>query len=95
MPFILAPCRVELHGCGLVEKSQYRQSIQKYVRFEVFMAVTMKNGVFWDVTYSIHACIQIHLKNLEMFYYFISKGNLFTCFCSHANYTFLTMSSAA
>jgi hypothetical protein len=21
-----------------------------YVRFEVFMAVTMKNGVFWDVT---------------------------------------------
>jgi hypothetical protein len=22
---------------------------QKYVRFEVFTAVTMKNGVFWDV----------------------------------------------
>jgi hypothetical protein len=21
-----------------------------YIRFEVFMAVTMKNGVFWDVT---------------------------------------------
>jgi hypothetical protein len=21
-----------------------------YVRFEVFMAVTIKNGVFWDVT---------------------------------------------
>jgi hypothetical protein len=24
--------------------------VGKYVRFEVFMAVTMKNGVFWDVT---------------------------------------------
>jgi hypothetical protein len=23
---------------------------QHYVRFEVFTAVTMKNGVFWDVT---------------------------------------------
>jgi hypothetical protein len=23
---------------------------QRYVRFEVFTAVTMKNGVFWDVT---------------------------------------------
>jgi hypothetical protein len=23
---------------------------EKYVRFEVFMAVTMKKGVFWDVT---------------------------------------------
>jgi hypothetical protein len=23
---------------------------QKYLRFEVFTAVTMKNGVFWDVT---------------------------------------------
>jgi hypothetical protein len=22
----------------------------KYVRFEVFTAVTMKNGAFWDVT---------------------------------------------
>jgi hypothetical protein len=21
----------------------------EYVRFEVFMAVTMKNGIFWDV----------------------------------------------
>jgi hypothetical protein len=24
--------------------------IPKYVRFEVFTAVSMKNGVFWDVT---------------------------------------------
>jgi hypothetical protein len=23
---------------------------RRYIRFEVFMAVTMKNGVFWDVT---------------------------------------------
>jgi hypothetical protein len=23
---------------------------ENYVRFEVFTAVTMKNGVFWDVT---------------------------------------------
>jgi hypothetical protein len=23
---------------------------EHYVRFEVFMALTMKNGVFWDVT---------------------------------------------
>jgi hypothetical protein len=26
------------------------EGLQNYVRFEVFMAVTMKNGVFWDVT---------------------------------------------
>jgi hypothetical protein len=25
-------------------------SIVAFVRFEVFTAVTMKNGVFWDVT---------------------------------------------
>jgi hypothetical protein len=25
------------------------RTIQQLVRFEVFMAVTMKNGVFWDV----------------------------------------------
>jgi hypothetical protein len=25
-------------------------AVRNYVRFEVFMAVTMKNGVFWDVT---------------------------------------------
>jgi hypothetical protein len=23
--------------------------LQKFVRFEVFTAVTMKNGVFWDI----------------------------------------------
>jgi hypothetical protein len=29
----------------------YKKYIEeKFVRFEVFMAVTMKNGVFWDVT---------------------------------------------
>jgi hypothetical protein len=26
------------------------QTKLRYVRFEVFTAVTMKNGVFWDVT---------------------------------------------
>jgi hypothetical protein len=26
------------------------QTFSRYVRFEVFTAVTMKNGVFWDVT---------------------------------------------
>jgi hypothetical protein len=33
------------------EKSvYYHRTTQCYVRFEVFTAVTMKNGVFWDVT---------------------------------------------
>jgi hypothetical protein len=27
-----------------------RRELQNSVRFEVFTAVTMKNGVFWDVT---------------------------------------------
>jgi hypothetical protein len=26
-----------------------KQALETSVRFEVFMAVTMKNGVFWDV----------------------------------------------
>jgi hypothetical protein len=30
-------------------KNERRQEI-KYIRFEVFTAVTMKNAVFWDVT---------------------------------------------
>jgi hypothetical protein len=30
--------------------SNINKYLQKYVRFEVFPAVTMKNGVFWDVT---------------------------------------------
>jgi hypothetical protein len=29
-----------------LRKAEYRH----YVRFEVFTAVTMKNGLFWDVT---------------------------------------------
>jgi hypothetical protein len=28
----------------------FQTMTEHYVRFEVFMAVTMKNGVFWDVT---------------------------------------------
>jgi hypothetical protein len=27
----------------------YMMQIQQFVRFEIFMVVTMKNGVFWDV----------------------------------------------
>jgi hypothetical protein len=27
-----------------------RETVIAYVRFELFTAVTMKNGVFWDVT---------------------------------------------
>jgi hypothetical protein len=30
--------------------TQTNEFATSYVRFEVFMAVTMKNGVFWDVT---------------------------------------------
>jgi hypothetical protein len=33
------------------------------VRFEVFTAVTMKNGVFWDVTwYFFTACVGCYLQ---------------------------------
>jgi hypothetical protein len=31
------------------EKDERRQKWQKYVKFEVFTAVTMKNVVFWDI----------------------------------------------
>jgi hypothetical protein len=32
------------------DHSKISRTDMKYVRFEVFTAVTMKNGVFWDVT---------------------------------------------
>jgi hypothetical protein len=32
-------------------------SVQIMLRFEVFTAVTMKNSVFWDVTYFFAACV--------------------------------------
>jgi hypothetical protein len=32
-------CRIDVSG-----------NMNEFVRFEVFTAVTMKNGVFWDVT---------------------------------------------
>jgi hypothetical protein len=34
----------------LPRSSSWRSDKNKFVRFEVFTAVTMKNGVFWDVT---------------------------------------------
>jgi hypothetical protein len=34
----------------LVLSALFPSSYLKFVRFEVFTAVTMKNGVFWDVT---------------------------------------------
>jgi hypothetical protein len=37
--------------CPRGEKLLYTiETKTEYVRFEVFTAVTMKNGVFWDVT---------------------------------------------
>jgi hypothetical protein len=40
-----------------------------YVRFEVFTAVTMKNGVFWDVTPCDHVRTDVSEKHNA---YFIS-----------------------
>jgi hypothetical protein len=38
-------------GFGPNGSKRYQNSISsEFVRFEVFTAVTMKNGVFWDVT---------------------------------------------
>jgi hypothetical protein len=34
----------------VIDALYYRRNNIKYVRFEVFTVVTMKNGVFWDVT---------------------------------------------
>jgi hypothetical protein len=34
--------------CYILEKR--REFVNGFVRFEVFTAVTMKNGIFWDVT---------------------------------------------
>jgi hypothetical protein len=33
----------------LMSQSSYNRILSEHVRFEVFTAVTMKNGVFWDV----------------------------------------------
>jgi hypothetical protein len=41
----------ECEATGGVNEWQGRpKKSKKYVRLEVFMAVTMKNGIFWDVT---------------------------------------------
>jgi hypothetical protein len=38
-------------NCAIETVSRTPKAIyRRYVRFEVFTAVTMKNGVFWDVT---------------------------------------------
>jgi hypothetical protein len=34
----------------LVDITLVRKKVLQFVRFEVFTAMTMKNGVFWDVT---------------------------------------------
>jgi hypothetical protein len=34
---------------GFKQKEKVHSNKKKYVRFEVFTAVNMKNGVFWDV----------------------------------------------
>jgi hypothetical protein len=52
-------CSTVLHATGLSKhytnwfpfKSFLRQTLYVSLRFEVFTAVTMKNGVFWDVTH--------------------------------------------
>jgi hypothetical protein len=41
----VVPFKLNLCGCG-----SDTWTLLAYVRFEVFTAVTMKNGVFWDVT---------------------------------------------
>jgi hypothetical protein len=33
--------------------ARMREKRTVYIRFEVFRAVTMKNGVFWDVTRNV------------------------------------------
>jgi hypothetical protein len=44
----------EAHGHASAQlttfSSDLMENIQCFIRFEVFTAVTMKNGVFWDVT---------------------------------------------
>jgi hypothetical protein len=36
--------------CAIIPQPKLHSTVYGYVRFEVFTAVTMKNGVFWDVT---------------------------------------------
>jgi hypothetical protein len=36
--------------CAPVNIATKSGKFHSYIRFEVFTAVTMKNGVFWDVT---------------------------------------------
>jgi hypothetical protein len=47
----VAVCLVPMHGesAGLTGQGKIDNFFDS-VRFEIFTAVTMKNGVFWDVT---------------------------------------------
>jgi hypothetical protein len=38
------------HNCHAGKGTNKNKGFQVRVSFEVFMAVTLKNGVFWDVT---------------------------------------------
>jgi hypothetical protein len=42
--------KLEVLHLGPTARSQSEYNLIKYLRFEVFTAVTMKNGVFWGVT---------------------------------------------
>jgi hypothetical protein len=44
------PRRFTVVSCEVRIKSAYKKVKLSYVRFEVLPTVTMKNGVFWDVT---------------------------------------------
>jgi hypothetical protein len=41
---------LEVTCAGKYAEGTCSRIIHRFVRFEVFMVVTMKNGVFWDVT---------------------------------------------
>jgi hypothetical protein len=50
-PYPRANFEKQITLCDIASKNNERfGSIKIIVRFEVFTAVTMKNGVFWDVT---------------------------------------------
>jgi predicted transcriptional regulator len=48
--FFVEFCRPSTLQCSQYHISTHVSNIMVFVRFEVFTAVTMKNGVFWDVT---------------------------------------------
>jgi hypothetical protein len=48
--FVDGCCVDIIHISNVVKKLNVASALLKLLRFEVFTAVTMKNGVFWDVT---------------------------------------------